>query len=203
MNNRINQILLPVATLFVFWTASSASAAWILGDWYLGDNNHYYSIQQISGDVYTWSEARSQAQALTVSGLDVDLATITDSVENAFIASGVNDPAYFFENNLGPYLGGYQESNLDEPAGNWAWVTGEVWSYTNWGPGEPNDFGGIENFLGALNIGSGTWYDIDVNGAGGLVRYYVAETVVPEPTVFGLVAGAGAFAFASTRRRRR
>ncbi len=54
--------------------------------------------------------------------------------ENAFIvssfgASGVN---CFF-------LGGFQPLASPEPAGNWRWITGETWSYTNWYYNAPNN----------------------------------------------------------------
>jgi hypothetical protein len=36
----------------------------------------------------------------------------------------------------------------------WGWVTGEVWSYTNWAAGEPNN-GNSENSLAFASFGSG------------------------------------------------
>jgi hypothetical protein len=50
------------------------------------------------------------------------------------------------------WLGGTDESQ----EGVWAWVTGELWSYTRWIPGEPNNTDGNEHYLGELN---GIWND--------------------------------------------
>ena len=53
-----------------------------------------------------------------------------------------------FTINRGPWLGGYQDP-ADTPAAdaNWNWVTGESWGYTDWYPGNPDDFGGLQDKL--------------------------------------------------------
>lgn len=59
------------------------------------------------------------------------LVTITSQGEQDFIES-INN------NNDRLWIGGYRDSS-----NNWNWVTGESWSYSNWGSGEPS--GGSED----------------------------------------------------------
>ena len=42
----------------------------------------------------------------------------------------------------------YQDTSspeYSEPDGAWSWVTGESWSYTNWGPGDPSNTNGQDH----------------------------------------------------------
>jgi hypothetical protein len=197
--------------------AKPAHAQWTLGQWNLGANGHYYSVQAITGPNNGWLIARSQAQSLvSPNGTTVDLATITSASEDAFIFAGIDSPTYWSlditGSNEGPNLGGFQTDKLAEPAGNWAWVTGEPWSYTQWSLGEPNNsVGGTEDFLtlyGASGIRSGNWNDIESTpspiGTQGSIHYYVAETTsvgvaAPEPTTLALLTLGGFGAFARRR----
>ena len=70
------------------------------------------------------------------------------------------------------WIGGYQDHlapDYSEPAGGWRWVTGEPWGYTNWNGGEPNNAGGIEDFLQWYS--SGVWNDLP--GAATITGYLV------------------------------
>jgi len=75
-----------------------------------------------------------------------------------------NDDIFEYLSNNGiwsVWLGGYQTSSEDEPAGNWAWVDGTPWAdstYTNWAPGEPNNWNNDENHL-CLRSWDGKWRD--------------------------------------------
>ncbi len=80
-------------------------------------NNHYYKVY--SGR-YTWTEAKTKCEEM--GGY---LATITSLEEQTFIES---------INNQRKWIGGYRDDDY-----NWYWVTGEVWDYTNWASGEPNN----------------------------------------------------------------
>jgi hypothetical protein len=60
--------------------------------------------------------------------------TITDAAENAFILSKIPQP----DNDWGAWIG---LRNTGTP-GNFAWITGEPLSYTNWNATEPNNQGG-------------------------------------------------------------
>ena len=103
-------------------------------------------------------------------------------------------------NNEGPYLGGFQPEGSPEPAGGWQWVTGEAWSYTSWMSGEPNNWGGEEDFLCYFAIGGARtdrWNDVG-DSASAVHSAYVVE-VVPEPAT-AAVLGLGVIAAARRRK---
>ena len=124
------------------------------------DNGHYYEIQSCTS---TWEGARDFAAARTFMGTEGHLATVSSQAENDFIfnvAMGGSGVAW---------LGGFQEGATAVDNG-WLWVTGELFSYTNWLlPDEPNDSPNMGEELGAedcLTIwddgsGPGTWNDRD------------------------------------------
>jgi parallel beta-helix repeat protein len=101
-------------------------------------NHHYYQAVSVQGNV-TWADAKSQAESLSFFGRNGHLATVTSQAENDFIINNLGGPI-----ELNRYwLGGFQPTGSPEPDGNWQWVTGEPWNYTNWAPGEPtNCYGG-------------------------------------------------------------
>jgi hypothetical protein len=198
-------------------TAKPAHAQWTLGQWNLGANGHYYSVQQITGITYGWGVARSQAQSLvSPNGSPVDLATSTSATENAFIFAGIDSPTYwiFAGNSGGPMLGGYQYDKLAEPSGHWAWVTGETWDFTSWAVPDPlNNYANAEDYVSFFeygNVRSGNWNDTStvINGIGGPdLQYYVAETTsvgvaAPEPTTLSLLALGGLGILARRRNRK-
>jgi hypothetical protein len=43
-------------------------------------------------------------------------------------------------------FGLYQATGAAEPRGGWAWVTGEPMGYANFGPGNPDNFQGNQNY---------------------------------------------------------
>ncbi|MCO5297795.1 MAG: PEP-CTERM sorting domain-containing protein [Fimbriimonadaceae bacterium] len=193
--------LKSMALAGVMAAAAMSQAGWVQWSSGVGGNDHWYQVVLIAGNDNSWSEARTQAQGLAAGS---DLATLTSAAENDFVFNLANNLVYWGNdaagNSQGPYLGGYEITE-----GNWAWVTGETWSYTNWAGGEPNNSGGSENWLQffghGLNNPYGTWNDIS-NGIGGPQKSYVAETAlapVPEPATLALAASALVLA----RRRRK
>ena len=78
-------------------------------------NGHYYYIYNIDK---TWKEAKEYCESL-----GGHLATVTDSAEDSFLKNNLGSDWY--------WLGGYIED------GDWKWITGEEWQYTNWNTGEP------------------------------------------------------------------
>jgi hypothetical protein len=164
---------------------------------YWAENGHYYQV--VDHPSITWTDAEIAARGLTHpdSGAIGHLVTITSAAENAFLADN-----FILDNN--PYwLGGLQ--NSDNPTtddANWEWVTGEAWSYTNWGIGqaslgsnpEPNDGidtdnteRGYEDALGLaswLDATEGTWNDaptaFNYSNAGYIVEYDATTEVVIE-----------------------
>ena len=78
----------------------------------------------VSGS-YTWEEARDACIAM-----GGHLATITSAGEQAYVQQLNSGDRKL-------WIGGYRDDSF-----NWYWVTGETWSYTNWGEGQPDNEGG-------------------------------------------------------------
>jgi hypothetical protein len=87
-------------------------------------NGHYYKLYN---GAKTWVDAKVACES--VGGY---LVTITSQEEQNFINIILNRPEA-----TGTYYayGGLQPAGSIEPVGNWQWVTGEPWSYTNWNSG--------------------------------------------------------------------
>ncbi len=167
-------------TLLLALTATYSVAAPVQWTVAAGGNDHYYDIVNYSG---YWTSAKTDAESL--GGY---LATITSAEENAFIWDNYQSSITGISR---PFIGGYQTSTDNEPGGNWAWVTGETWSFTNWdvANGEPNDGGGglTEQYIEFLADngepkGNGKWNDVyDSISRGGYIIEYSPAPVVPEP----------------------
>jgi hypothetical protein len=134
-----------------------------------GGNGHFY--EYVRGNT-TWNNANAAAQGSSFCGLTGHLVTIASAAENAFVVSlgGGGD--------LRPWIG------LTDAAaeGDYQWVTGEPLCFTNWSPGEPNDFGGVEEFIEMF--GNGAWNDntdFTTFNQGYVVEY---EAPLADPTVF-------------------
>ncbi len=89
------------------------------------------------------------------------LATITSGAEGQWLYDAFG-PALRIVSGLRTF-GGSDLAN----EGQWQWITGETWSYTNWWAGEQNDYGGNEGcvaFRGNLRPGHGHyWNDVPTN----------------------------------------
>jgi formylglycine-generating enzyme required for sulfatase activity len=130
-----------------------------------GGNGHFYELIE-HPEGMTWHEARNEAHELWHGDVRGHLATITSAAESDFIIAALLTGAP--HNHY--YLGGFQSDGAQEPGGDWEWITGEPWSYTNWGGGEPNDNNGIEDVLEAYGPDSpkfGEWNDIPYDTSGG------------------------------------
>ncbi len=115
------------------------------------DGHHYMLIK----GALTWEEAKSACEAL-----GGHLVTITSAEENA-IVRGLLPPENIF-------IG--MSDHVTE--GTWVWVTGEEFAYTNWAPGEPNNYGGDQDYGAIYGTGSssaGMWDDESLN------RGYICE----------------------------
>jgi hypothetical protein len=115
-------------------------------------------------------------------------------VENVFIADLLPQTPTWDEAFA---IGGFQPAGSVEPGGGWEWLSGELWSYTNWRVGEPNNLYGDE---GSLEIYShpatrGTWNDVQNTI---LLNGYIVE-YTPEPAMLSLLGLGG---LALIRRRR-
>jgi len=138
------------------------------------ENGHWYDIVPFQG---SWAEARKHAEKQSFQGLQGQLATLTSEQESNFIShlsfiKNCTDADCQQKHSAGIWLGGYQTSKSEEPLGEWAWISGEKWTFANWHNGEPNDFANSEDVL--VFMLNGQWNDqINSNQVG--VNSYVIE----------------------------
>ncbi|MCL4285998.1 MAG: PEP-CTERM sorting domain-containing protein [Fimbriimonadaceae bacterium] len=152
---------------------------------YNPSNDSYYELVETAK---SWSNSRADADARSYLGRAGHLATLTSADENAFVMANFSMP-------FRTWIGGWQPEGDSDVNAPWEWVTGESFSFSNWGPGEPN--GGLsENHLDILF--NGNWND----EAGWIDNYFLVEysAAVPEPATAG-VLGVGLLAAAARRRK--
>jgi len=141
---------------------------------YFNETRHYYDVVTLDRDI-TWEQAKEMAAALSYKGMRGHLATITSARENEFIwqylakQSGVS--ALFIGGHQDPPVAISDTANWDK---NWKWITGELWNYTNWAPGEPNKFegrNGRNEIWLMMWVHSGRWNDQASSLRGFIVEY--------------------------------
>ncbi len=152
---------------------------------YLSSNGHFYAA--IAGTYANWQAASSTALASTFNGMSGYLATVTSASEVEVLSTlGV-----------GGWLGGSDAAK----DGEWRWMAGpeagQLFTFTNWAAGEPNNFfAGGENSL-EMKANTGVWNDArDIEPlAYALVEYggQTAPLMVPhtQSIDFQAVAGVG------------
>ncbi len=132
-------------------------------------NGHLYDVILVPEGI-TWTDANVAAQAR---GSGWHLATITSAEENAFVANLASNPVFWIccsSNNAGgPWLGGFK---VGPRVGDYAWVTGEPFVYTKWGPLEPFGNGDRLAFFGYQAPTGSTWNDVRATT---LARAYIIE----------------------------
>ena len=137
-----------------------------------GGNGHFYEVVVVPEGI-DWGSANSEA--IAAGGY---LATITSEAENDFIFDLVRVFEEFWSPRIwpewlplylnGPWLGGFQPEGSPELAGNWQWVTGEPFVFSNWATGEPDNWdqddrlqmyaGGTLNDNSKWNDHLGVWH---------------------------------------------
>ena len=188
---RVKRMVMPVVAALALPSVSAAAPVqWTVGD---GGNGHWYEAVLVGQAGITWSDANDEAMAR-----GWYLATITSAQENAFVHGLVDHDSAFWHvlgtTTSGPWLGAFQPPGSPEPAGNWTWVTGEEWDYTNWDQSQPNNWEGrdesVMQFYGHNHPAPPTWNDItDPPPAGYEVYGYIIE--IPEPATLALLALGG------------
>jgi hypothetical protein len=147
--------ILALVSLAVF----PAKAQWVKWETSAGGNGHWYRpVPGFAGLTWTLADQLARAEG----GY---LATLTSPEENAFVFRLVDAPQFWTGfNGSGPGIGGFQQVGAVEPEGGWQWVAGEAWLYSNWLPGQPDNFPGgpTEDRLHFWGGGprAATWNDI-------------------------------------------
>ena len=141
-------------------------------------NHNYYAA--IASNGITWDEANAAAQELSYGKCQAHLATITSQNEQDWIAG-----TFPVAVTQGYWLGGTQADGSVEPNGGWGWITNEPFIYTNWTPGEPNNWPDNEESIhftpASFGAGNGTWNDLQNewrSNVGGYVLEYECPTKV-------------------------
>ena len=149
---------------------------------YYSANGHFYAY--ISGS-FSWTQAKANAAAKSLFGMQGYLVTVTNSGENTFVNSlsgkgwlGASDA--YTEINAATGVTTYANQSTSE--GKWYWVTGpekgtqfsngsSVITYANYAGGEPNNSSSLEHYL-ENSWASGSWNDSQLGGPMGYVLEY-------------------------------
>ena len=122
-------------------------------------NGHRYELYEFDGK-YEWTDAKYFCEEK-----GGHLATITSAEEDNIIYQLVKD----FQNHY--WLGGTDQDN----EGEWKWITGEAFNYTNWNEAQPDNYEN-EDYLCMYNY-NGKWNDYSGNLFGFICEYE------PEPAL--------------------
>lgn len=172
------------------WSIVQNTAETVVGYWieagkplewhYYEKTDHWYAIMPVEGGL-SWSEASKWAQELVgPNGEQGYLASLTLQEEHE-LAVKITEPMKRADGEdlwddwgwavQGPYFGLKQFDLSDEPAGGWAFTTGEAMGFKGWGLGLPDDWDKREHFATLLLDDAGWgWNDcIDESWAKGFV----------------------------------
>jgi len=115
----------------------------------------------------SWNEHNDRARAM-----GGHLACITSAEENEQITR--------IAGGRWVWIGGMRKGSGNGPgADHWYWSDGRPWTYTNWAPNEPNNYGGNENRVHLIDGHSGLWNDMDGNIRGPAVYQIPSEVSAP------------------------
>ena len=144
-----------------------------------GGNGHAYTL---TSGPSNWLDARSEAE--TLGGY---LVTINDQSEQQFVVQSFLSGA----NSNDTYWIGLTDKDSE---GVFEWSNGEPVTYTNWYPGEPNDFAAGEDcviinwhFSQGNTTAQGDWNDVPLEANQVGIIEMPAPTSVPGPAGLGLI----------------
>jgi Lectin C-type domain len=187
--------LLPALVFAVGAATSNVHAVptqWTIAS---GGNDHWYEYFSTAVD---WDRARALALASSFNGAQGYLVTLLSDAENRFASATAAN------GNLA-WIGG----NDVAQEGTFRWIdgpeAGQVFTYTNWEAGEPNNCCSGENYV-HTNWGVLTWNDHGGPGNPNQVNGYIVEynaqtTAVPVPATIALVLPALLAAGWASRRK--
>ncbi|MBR1647645.1 MAG: hypothetical protein IJ685_12860 [Selenomonadaceae bacterium] len=124
-------------------------------------NGHSYKLIDMG---LTWKDAKAYCES--VGG---HLVTITSAMEQTFVQDLIvnrGTKGYY-------WTGGVRNSN-----GDFVWITGEKFSYSNWGYGEPSNSGNAENVITIYKYKglNGIWNDLsELGNPSGKYPFYNIE----------------------------
>ena len=142
-----------------------------------GGNGHWYKGVIVSLKGASWTTARGFAMER-----GADLAVVPSLAFADWLFNNTVNSAALWNADLGPWVGGYQQSGAPEPLGGWVWVDGAAILPALWVGGQPDD----ATYCGGNNNRMIYW-----NAGQGIPRPYLAD--VPDlavQTCSGLVISA-------------
>lgn len=180
------KIGLIAGTILLVSAEHSLSAAVISGPIVSPINGHsYYLLTQ-----NTWTGSEAEAEFL-----GGHLATVRSDAESQWIYSTLSS----FGDIARHLWIGLNDVSLE---GRFVWVSGESVGYTNWLLGQPDNNGGVEDYVhmeAPFALGPGKWNDLDNVGTSATPRPFGVVEIIPEPSPIALF---GLTPLALFRRRR-
>ena len=143
-----------------------------------GGNGHSYALT--SGPL-DWFEAQSEAEAFGGYLVSINSQSEQEFIVQSFLSGPNSNATYWI---------GLTDKDSE---GVFKWVNGEPVTYTNWYPGEPNEFTAGEDFViinwhftQGQTATPGDWNDVPQGNGVGIIEM-PEPTSVPGPAGFGLI----------------